>query len=80
MVQIILPNKMSEYSCNNDFYGGETNNMKRVCKNCGCEVNEEVEKELRKEYLYYCPECDENMYSFEVEEIPETMEEHKHWD
>lgn len=52
--------------------------MKRVCKHCGCEVNEEVESELRKEYPYYCPECDENMYSFEVEEIPETMEEHKH--
>lgn len=46
--------------------------MIKVCKHCGCEVNEEVEKELREEYPYYCPECDENMYSFEVEEIPKT--------
>lgn len=51
--------------------------MKKICKHCGCEVNEEVEEELKKEYPYYCPYCDENMYSFEVEEIPETIEEHK---
>ena len=25
----------------------------------------ERDKRLRKEYLYYCPECDEDMYSFE---------------
>lgn len=51
--------------------------MKRICKHCECEVNEEVEEKLKEEYPYYCPYCDENMYSFEVEEIPETMEEHK---
>lgn len=52
--------------------------MKKVCKRCGCdEIREETDEELKKEYPYYCPYCDENMYSFEVEEIPETMEEHK---
>ena len=51
--------------------------MKRICKRCGCKVNEEVEEELKEEYPYYCPYCDENMYSFEVEEAPEDMEEHK---
>ena len=53
--------------------------MKKVCKRCGCdEIREETDEELKNEYPYYCPECDENMYSFEVEEMPETMEEHKH--
>lgn len=52
--------------------------MKKVCKWCGCdEIRKETNGELKNEYPYYCPYCDENMYSFEVEEIPETMEEQK---
>lgn len=52
--------------------------MKKVCKRCGCdEIREETDEELKNEYPYYCSYCDENMYSFEVEEIPETTEENK---
>ncbi|PLS19312.1 hypothetical protein CVD28_02550 [Bacillus sp. M6-12] len=35
----------------------------RLCKRCDSQVEEE--KEL-KEYPYYCPNCDENMYEFET--------------
>lgn len=40
-----------------------------VCKRCGAEVQPEEDEVLRKEYPYYCPKCDENMYSFECEEV-----------
>ena len=39
-----------------------------ACRRCGSEVLPERDKWLRKEYPYYCPECDENMYSFECVE------------
>lgn len=42
---------------------------KTVCRRCGTEVQKEEDEELRKEYPYYCPKCDENMYSFECEEV-----------
>lgn len=42
---------------------------KVVCRRCGSEVQRERERRLRKEYPYYCPECDENMYSFECTEM-----------
>lgn len=45
--------------------------MKIVCKHCGAKVEEETDSELKKEYPYYCPECDENLFSFECEEIKE---------
>lgn len=35
-----------------------------ICKRCGHTV--EVEREL--DYPYYCPDCDENKYNFEVKE------------
>jgi NAD-dependent SIR2 family protein deacetylase len=41
---------------------------KLYCSKCGTEVKKETDKELRKEYPYYCPECDENLYSFETTE------------
>jgi len=44
---------------------------KLYCSKCGTEVEEEKDKELSKEYPYYCPECDENLYSFEIEESQE---------
>jgi len=40
----------------------------RVCHN-GHEVKKETDKDLKKEYPYYCPTCDENMYSMETSVI-----------
>ena len=37
---------------------------KRVCFRCGTEVKKEKNKYI--DYPYYCPNCDENMYSFET--------------
>ncbi|MCA1064717.1 hypothetical protein QTG56_24205 (plasmid) [Rossellomorea sp. AcN35-11] len=34
----------------------------KICKKCGTEVT--IEKEL--DYEYYCSNCDENLYEFEV--------------
>ena len=47
------------------MFGGH---RKVICRRCGSEVQEENDAELRKEYPYYCPECDQNMYSFECKE------------
>ena len=38
----------------------------RVCKRCGTLIEQETDRELKKEYPYYCPVCDENMYSYET--------------
>ena len=35
------------------------------CRRCGTEVETEIDEELREESPYYCPNYDENMYSFE---------------
>ncbi len=32
----------------------------------GHKVRQETNKDLKKEYPYYCPICDENMYKFET--------------
>lgn len=37
----------------------------KVCKRCGTQI--EIGTKLG--YLYYCPECDENMCEFEVEDV-----------
>lgn len=37
---------------------------KRVCNRCGTKVKREW---ILKQYPYYCPECDENMFKFETE-------------
>jgi formamidopyrimidine-DNA glycosylase len=39
---------------------------KRRCNRCGGFVRKETVKGLRKEYPFYCPTCDENMYRFET--------------
>ena len=36
------------------------------CNRCDSLVKKETDPELRKEYTFYCPDCDENMYKFEV--------------
>lgn len=41
---------------------------RKVCSRCGSDVLPEEDEELKKEYPYYCPECDENMYSFECKD------------
>ena len=40
--------------------------VKVYCRRCDHQVKRETSKDLRKEYSYYCPYCDENMYSFET--------------
>ena len=40
--------------------------VKRYCKRCGKQVKRETNKYLKREYPYYCPHCDENMYKFET--------------
>jgi len=37
-----------------------------TCRRCNSKVMEETEPSLKKEYDYYCPNCDENMMSMEV--------------
>jgi len=44
---------------------------KHTCNRCGTVVKKETDNELKEEYPFYCPECDENMYDFEVTEIIE---------
>lgn len=41
--------------------------LKLKCK-CGEYIHKETDKELKKDYPYVCLNCDENMFSFEVEE------------
>lgn len=37
-----------------------------TCSHCGHEACFEADKELLKEYEYYCPYCDENLYGIEL--------------
>lgn len=39
------------------------NSIIRYCQRCGHKVKREF---FIKEYPYYCPECDENMYKIET--------------
>ena len=36
------------------------------CFRCKTEVEVEADQTMEGKYPYYCPNCDENMYSFEV--------------
>lgn len=38
----------------------------KKCFRCGTRLKMERDKDLKKEYPYYCSACDENMYSFEA--------------
>ena len=42
---------------------------RRKCKRCGSWVKRETVKGLRKEYSFYCPMCDQNMYRFETVKV-----------
>lgn len=37
-----------------------------TCSHCGHEVCFEADKEIMKEYDYYCPYCDVNLYGVEL--------------
>lgn len=50
--------------------------VKRYCKRCNHRVKRETDKELRKEYKYYCPYCDENMYTFETYKKEKGVNKH----
>ena len=39
---------------------------KYYCYKCDSLVKKETDPKLRKEYTFFCPECYENMYKFEV--------------
>ena len=41
----------------------------RKCRKCNAWMKRETSKELRKEYPFYCPCCNENMYRFETIKI-----------
>lgn len=44
-----------------------------ACKKCNTEVQPELNPDI--DYPYYCKECDENLYFFEVYEREHTLEE-----
>lgn len=47
-----------------------------ICSKCGCAVYKEIDKNLKEDYLGYCPNCDENLLSVEInfEKINATHE------
>ncbi len=45
----------------------------RICRRCKGKIIPE-RGTLRKTYPYYCPFCDENMFSFETEVLPNVKE------
>ncbi len=54
-------------ACGNGGKEESAENMyTRVCSRCGMPVETEEDEDLKKEYPYYCPGCNENMYSFET--------------
>lgn len=40
--------------------------VKVYCRRCNHTVKRETDKYLKRTYKYYCPHCDENMFSFET--------------
>jgi len=42
--------------------------MKNIafCPHCNNKLEQETDKDLKKEYKFICKDCDENFYSFEV--------------
>lgn len=43
----------------------------KVCRRCHGLVLIEETPELKEEYPYFCPECDENLYEFETLDMEE---------
>jgi NADH pyrophosphatase NudC (nudix superfamily) len=42
----------------------------KYCGRCGTVVQPETDSQLKETYPYYCSECDENMFGFEVTDEP----------
>ncbi len=61
----------------NGIWGNVKEIMIKVCQKCMGRVYRERSRELRKKYPYYCPYCDENMYSFECRDIVQNREDGK---
>ena len=40
----------------------------KVCTRCGAPALKEIDQKLRMEYPFYCVNCNENLYMFEVED------------
>ena len=40
--------------------------INKFCNRCDSRVKLEKTQGLRKEYKYYCPCCDENLYTFKA--------------
>lgn len=73
LAMMAISSKLNIPAMDNNFdtfldYVEDENKTSLICFRCGCLVLKETDPELSKEYLYYCPECDENLYSFETEE------------
>lgn len=49
----------------------------RYCKRCGCKVLRETTKGLRKEYPFFCPTCDQNMYRIETFKKPRRIKKYE---
>ena len=43
-----------------------------ICRKCGCPVDETPST---PDYSYYCPQCDEDLYSFETEEVEDWADD-----
>lgn len=43
----------------------------KFCPHCGSLLFVETDKVLKKEYPYFCAECDENFYEIETLDIDE---------
>lgn len=50
----------------NDFIISEEKEVIGKCSRCNSDVVKETDEELKKDYSGYCPECDENLYEFEI--------------
>lgn len=67
--------EISDYLSNETgFCHGGFELAMRICRRCGSAVKRETDPDLSKEYPYYCPECNENMFTFETELVPVSPE------
>ena len=56
-----------------------TQALTRCCNRCNNPVWEEHDEDLKHEYDYYCPNCDENMFSIETNIRNRLQRGHVKW-